>query len=129
MAKRSIPAKYKIMIEPVFASPDGHPSIKDLMPVGGTLSDKFSLNAVLDCSVALRFLRVNHNCDPNADHIYCPQSCVHILYARRDIDASEEICVKYSYFSRWTGFNDDDVTSDIISYKTLLRSKWGIACP
>ena len=103
VARRRIPTKYRIIVEAVYTSPLGHPPIEDLMPVGGTMLDKFNLNQTTgDPSrdsgrpqLGLRISRLNHDCDPNAGYNYCDASRVQILYANRDILKGEEICISY----------------------------------
>lgn len=52
---------------------DDHPALADLIPINGSIKDKFYLNAygfdgVKDIGLCLRAARVNHSCRPNA----CP---------------------------------------------------------
>ena len=134
IAKRAIPAGYRIIVEPVFTDPSGHPAIEDLMPEKGTLSEKFELNAFASEAgsvVSLRICRVNHNCDANAAIFYCCASKVKILYAQREIRIGEEICISYELLSEI--FYELSLTLADIAIlrrrgKERLVKKWGIIC-
>ena len=99
VAKRTIPAGYRIIVEPVFSDPEGHPAIKDLMPENGTIADKFEYNCFEfneKLFTSLRISRVNHEFGWNASATYDEDSRVRILIAQRQILAGQEICVSYN---------------------------------
>ena len=136
VAKRTIPAGYRIIVEPVFTDPAGHAAIKDLMPEDGTLMDKFDLNAFqMDVddmgAVSLRISRVNHDCRANAATFYCTTSRVKILYAQRQILAGQEICIPYVCFMEIfynTCMSLDDIAVLRKQRKDRLANKWNIIC-
>jgi len=130
IAKRSFPALSRIMVDGL-RSPS-HPGIQDLMPIGGTLTDKINLNS-LSCSgnkndhsqgsaICLRIARVNHACNANANHWYDPTFGVKILFAERDIEVGEEICINYMPFN--------DCSNEVLACEArfFLEMKWGIIC-
>ena len=143
VAKRTIPAGYRILVEPVFTDPKGHPGIQDLMPQNGTLEEKFALNATrpdssggqpifdmiaLTGCVSLRIARVNHNCDRNVTSVYCKNTRVRILVSLREIQAGEEICTSYTPI-----FNPAHTdVAEAIRYKKMLKdlllTKHNITC-
>lgn len=49
--------------------------------------------------IALRISRANHSCYPNACHNYDEKAKVEILFAQREIQAGEEICISYLSFA------------------------------
>jgi len=76
VALRDIPKAYRIIVEaPVEKT---HPGVKDLMPLNGSLDDKYRLNKFRwegedgdkEDVLCLRMARVNHSCAPNADYFY-----------------------------------------------------------
>ncbi len=112
----------------------------DLEPKNGSLDDKFRLNAFNGSSsredgkhyVGVRLSRLNHSCHPNADHVYDDVACVAILFAQRDIQPGEEICIDYTYFralepSRPTAKLDSKEEFKLI--QSNLLDKFGIICP
>lgn len=138
VAKRLIPAKYRIIVEGVHTNPWAHPAIKDLCPSYGSMEEKFETNKFTHNGIGvigLRISRVNHDCNPNAGHIdaisYADKS-VEILYANRDIQIGEEICI--SYFSAFSmdnqrlnaGLNAD---SEFKLIQHDLEDQYGIMCP
>ena len=133
VAKRMIPAGYRIIVEPEFNDPEGHPGIKDLMPENGTLMEKFEMNAFKAVvpggeAVSLRISRVNHDCNPNATVCYCTNSRVHTLYAVRQIPSGQEICISYIE-NTWDKFTSmGDAVASRMNYKSLLAIKWNIIC-
>ena len=133
VAKRTIPAVYRIIVEPVFNNPEGHPLIKDLMPENGTLMEKFKMNAFatevpgVDV-VSLRISRVNHSCNENAAVFYCRESRVNILYALREIPADQEICISYVDSACYKLTSLADAAVGRMYYKGLLAIKWNIIC-
>jgi len=83
--------------------------IMDLVPEGVSLEDKFNKNALASSNehqastgkrgyVALRISRVNHNCDANAGRNYDDGASVEILYAQRDIQPGEEVCISMKFW-------------------------------
>ena len=116
----------------------------DLMPRGGSLDQKFLLNA-MDSLVlsnfpdggkhlrhlALRIARANHNCNPNAGHIYDDNAKVAILFANRDIQQGEEICISYTKFSSIQMSSEAKMNPNrhFLMLKTKLECLWGIVCP
>lgn len=175
VAKRLIPAMYRIIVETVYTDPLSHPGnmhiripqfkfimafiyrielgIMDLVPEGGSLEEKFNKNALassneLEAStgkkgyVALRISRVNHNCDSNAGRNYDDGASVEILYAQRDIQPGEEVCISYCSFnnisidrrcpivcSNWKPANELSAEEEFACVKSSLESNWGIKCP
>lgn len=112
-----------------------------MAPDGKSVEYKFHFNSLRgDPSrdfgtnyVALRISRVNHSCKPNAGHIYDDVARVEILYAERDINPGEEICILYTPFTEllpdpfliwWR-----TIESEFEAYKKLLLLKWNIICP
>ena len=79
--------------------------IKDLVPIDGSFQEKFALNAfgeepsLSGNYFALRISRANHSCCPNACHNFDENARVEILFAQREIQAGEEICISYLSFS------------------------------
>jgi len=76
VALRDIPAAYPIIVAAVVDKT--HPGVADLMPINGSLDDKFNFNT-FECGihngveasgVCLRTSRTNHSCDPNAESFY-----------------------------------------------------------
>lgn len=140
VAKRFIPSKYKIIIEGIHYSAKSHPGIAQLSPVKGTLRQKFENNELGGDArnhngnnyVALRIARVNHSCVPNAAHIYCDTTKCEILYACRDIQEGEEICISYRFLtnierpSEYVGLT---VEEEFKSIKQTIKVSWGFVCP
>ena len=95
----------------------------------GTLNQKIELNWLGgDISedgsyVCGRISRANHNCNPNAAHFLDETFHVKILYAERDIQPGEEICISYTNFTDCSA----SITSD--EARMLLALKWKIHCP
>ncbi|KAI0054440.1 hypothetical protein BV25DRAFT_1775210, partial [Artomyces pyxidatus] len=48
------------------------------------------------CAILGPFRMVNHDCDPNAQIYAIPRSCACVVISIREIDAGEEITVKYN---------------------------------
>jgi len=79
-----------------------------LEPKGASLESKFQLNSVAGDEdrdggkdiVGLRISRVNHDCRSNAARIYDDGARVDVLFALRDIQPGEEVCVNYCSFAR-----------------------------
>lgn len=127
VAKRQLPAKYRIIVDGCRIRESDHPAIKDLMPANGTFEEKFVLNR-LECdeekdAICLRISRANHDCNPNADHWYDASFSVKVLYAQRDIAEGEEICINYQLH------NDISRNISAVQARTVLETKWGIVCP
>jgi len=83
-------------------------------------------------AVALRIARANHSCGYNAAHVNDEVAQVEILYALRDIQPEEEICIYYishanleSEHSAGRGGLDNELQC----IEQTLRNKWGIICP
>ena len=64
-----------VQVERGLRHPGDHPRVADLAPAGGTLVEKFRLNAMGDDSggdvLCLRMSRANHACNNNAEHRFC----------------------------------------------------------
>ena len=123
IAKRMFPAKSRIMVDAV--CPRTHPGVKDLQPINGTTREKFDLNCLgtdNDLVLCLRIARANHSCDPNACHHYDETFNVKILFAERDIQIGEEICISYvSPFSVVAHYDAKGARRELVG-------KWGIIC-
>ncbi|KAJ3333900.1 hypothetical protein HDU76_001381 [Blyttiomyces sp. JEL0837] len=123
-----IPAGYRILVDRAYTRPDHHPAIGDLEPKHGTKREKFELN-MLGCAesdnqgsvVCLRLSRINHSCDNNAQHYYCKDMTVNVVFAERDIKSGEEICI--GYVDWWRHLDN------MAFGRQLLAKKWGINCP
>ncbi len=107
------------------------------------MKQKFNKNIFLseyfgegDCksTVALRIARVNHSCQPNAATIYDEKAGVAILFAQKDIQPDEEICICYYFPFFWLAPDDSVPNSvpneeeDFCFWKNQLASKYGINC-
>jgi len=84
--------------------------------------------------VGLRISRVNHDCKPNAAHVYDDNARVQILYALRDIPQGEEICFSYSLFPNlFLGKTlKSQLSPSTDEFKFLQRAlyiNWGFQCP
>ena len=111
------------------------------MPEGEPLSMKFDYNKLAgDPSrdggrdyVALRICRLNHDCHANAGHNYDDGAHVEILFAQRDIQPGEEICISYFSFSNLNaeraaaGMGGAQAEYQLI--QKVLLDKWTIICP
>ena len=84
--------------------------IEDLEPIGGSLSDKVSLNMLGTADISrtgglcIRISRVNHDCAPNAYHIFHKKrntdyGDTKTLRVAKQIDRGEEITISYVNFS------------------------------
>ena len=112
--------------------------IKDLGPEGGTLNEKFKKNFFVGenlearNTVALRIARVNHACQPNANTVYDETAHVAILFALKDIQPGEEICIcYYASFFMLVPMKHSTVMSveeEFNFYKKVLASDYGITC-
>lgn len=75
----------------------------DLEPKGASLQAKFELNQLIGHPsrdggkdfVGLRISRMNHDCRPNAGYSYDETASAEIVFAQRDIQPGEEICISY----------------------------------
>ena len=83
--------------------------------------------------VALRISRLNHDCQANAGHNYDDGAHVEILFAQRDIEPGEEICISYLSFA---SLDAQRVTAGMrnaaIEYKLIqmsLLARWAVICP
>jgi len=129
IAKRFIPAKFRIIVEPPRHS--DHPGFKDL--IGGTLQEKLLLNQygrdydegpVADGTLCLRTSRLNHDCDPNSSHQFDPTYDVRILFSERDIQPGEEITITY-YPLTGCKFGDPKMPAEV---RKILKDMDGIVC-
>lgn len=105
------------------------------------MEDKFKLNSVMGdedrdggkAMVGLRMSRVNHSCRPNASRAYDEAARVNILFALKDIQKDEEICVTYCNFARidperpTAGMSPQEQEFD--ATQESLKFNWGITCP
>ena len=108
-----------------------------LAPIGADLVQKlktnsFSLGDSSDpdsgSGICMRMSRVNHRCNPNADHYFIQQGThdgfatgVISLFANHDIAAGEQIFISYCSALQST-LRDGEVA-------TQLLSRYGIRCP
>lgn len=100
----------------------------DLVPKGASLQVKFSTNSLpghpeRDSGrnyVGLRLSRANHDCRPNAGHVYDEIARVVILFAQQDIQIGEEICIYYSNTSSGDGYQRAN---------DRFAAIWGFTCP
>jgi len=82
--------------------------------------------------VALRIARANHSCGYNAAHVNDEVAKVEILYAVRDIQPEEEICIYYiSHANLKSELSDGrgGLDNEFQCVEQTLRNKWGIICP
>ena len=125
IAKRLIPAKFQIMVDAIRS--EKHPRVQDLMPLNGSTKDKVAFNGLADrfgnTVLCLRIALANHDCHANADHNHDEGTRVKVLFAVRDIQMGEEICINYARL--------DDPDNPRSPYRTraILEGKWGIRCP
>jgi len=116
--------------------------IQDLGPEGETLMKKFIHNYLLinynlegQKLVALRISRLNHSCQANAASIYDETACVAILFAQKDIQPGEEICIcYYRPFNKFpvehrSGLPDWSVEEELDFIKNSTLHLSGITCP
>jgi hypothetical protein len=95
------------------------------MPVGGSIAEKFDLNAIScnedgsDGGLFIRMSRVNHNCHANCLHEYISRLKVKILVASRPIAPGEEITFAYK------GMGSQD---EFRHRRALLRSAFNFDC-
>jgi hypothetical protein len=125
VAKKFIPSKYRIIV-------DAHrqfdnPQIMRLSPKNGNLIEKIKLNGLAakngEAVVCLRIARSNHNCNPNADHRSLDDIGVKVLFAERDIQKGEEICISYTHH------NDITKKYSVEECSLKLLNCWNIKCP
>jgi hypothetical protein len=125
ISKVQIEPYTRILIDRWYESPDGHPGILDLMPAGGSLDEKFSLNrlGVRDLNktgvLCPRISRVNHACLANSHHFTDMLTKTKILYSTSRIWPGDEICVSYSICH-------DPIRMFPLEDNPL--SKWGFNC-
>lgn len=138
VAKRNMPAGYRIMVERGFSNPCAHPAIEDLTPENGTLIEKFNSNAILGddtwpkWGVSLRISRLNHGCNANASISYCTNTEVNVVCAHRDIAAGEEICIHYHPDQMYMRFCKEirlDANAIRDQMESYLFQIWQITCP
>jgi hypothetical protein len=69
-----------------------------LLPREGSLLQKLNINGMScggdEAGLFITLSRINHNCDPNADHQFW-KSGLKILYATKNIEKGEEITISY----------------------------------
>lgn len=145
VAKRTMPAGYRIIVEPIFTDPAGHPGIQDLMPEGGTLSEKFEFNGSMHRAVegedgmplgigftqyvSLRICRVNVKCVPNAETFFCDTKKVRVLVANQQILAGQEIGIPtFCPINLGRVVNSFDALIYRSVTRAILLSKWNIIC-
>mmetsp|Transcript_2391 Transcript_2391/g.2142 ORF Transcript_2391/g.2142 Transcript_2391/m.2142 type:complete len:324 (-) Transcript_2391:15-986(-) len=124
-AKRTILPLERIMVDGSRKNND--PVVNDLHPLDGTIEEKEDVNR-LECDtndqriLCARLSRVNHSCNRNAFHKYDNTYNVKILFAEREIQPGEEICITY------TPWDDpsSSVTPEIARLK--LQKHWQIIC-
>ncbi|KAF0690201.1 Aste57867_18392 [Aphanomyces stellatus] len=77
--------------------------VDDLVPIGGSVTDKFLRNAAEigdgKAGLGMRLSRMNHACDPNAALVFDPTLRVKIVYDERDIAPGDAICISYTVFN------------------------------
>ena len=121
-----IPCLSRIMVDGLRAMDD--PVLQSLEPKEGTLSQKIELNSLGgdttdDYSyVCARISRANHNCNPNAAHYLDKTFKAKVLYAERDIQSGEEICISY------TNFTDCSSLTSPEEARYILAHKWKVQC-
>jgi len=81
----------------------------------------------------LRISRANHDCYPNAGYVHDETARVEILFAQRDINLGQEICISYGSFA---DLDLDRPTAGLSNQKEeyesvqkTLKTSWGISCP
>eukprot|EP00276_Gloeochaete_wittrockiana_P008325 CAMPEP_0184659104 /NCGR_PEP_ID=MMETSP0308-20130426/28233_1 /TAXON_ID=38269 /ORGANISM="Gloeochaete witrockiana, Strain SAG 46.84" /LENGTH=327 /DNA_ID=CAMNT_0027098641 /DNA_START=995 /DNA_END=1978 /DNA_ORIENTATION=- len=124
VALRDLPMRYRIIVE---ADRPKHPKALELVPLKGTMVEKFAANSIAcpgsrNGGLFLRISRANHDCNANAAHILDETFNVLVLYARRPISVGEEICHQYV---QW---NEISINRPISDARQSLRSR-GIECP
>ena len=144
VAKRDLPAGYRIMVEHAHTDPLSHPAIYDLMPENGTMAEKFRFNAMCNpCGtsqwgVSLRISRLNHDCNANASIYRCSTTGVNIIYAHKDIKIGQEICISYTHplwYPLFMGLpyrqpvDLNSMKNAKIEMRKLLNQCWQISCP
>lgn len=77
--------------------------------------------------VGLRIARVNHDCRPNADVVYDDGARVEVLFAQRDIQPGEEVCITYHSFSSVMYAKMSDPEEDFQAIERKLFER-GIIC-
>ena len=101
--------------------PEQIEAVKKLEPIGSELiSEKFDFNA-LDCGkninpvLCLDASRINHQCPfvENCSHYLIKEHGIKIIYAKRNINAGEELTI--SYIDSFDSYSE-------------LNDKWGIKC-
>jgi hypothetical protein len=134
VALRDLPPHFPLIVERGLERHqlDTHPGVMDLLPLPGTIDEKWTLNRMgtllPNTSVlALRIARANHACDPNADHYYDEAHGLKILVTNRPITTGQEICISY------TNYGDVSVQMTVEEHQEVLQRKWGIGrcgcCP
>ena len=122
----SIPCLSRIMVDGLRAMDD--PVLQTLEPKDGTFAQKFELNCLggdtydENSYICARISRANHNCNPNAAHYLDNTAKAKVLYAERDIQPDEEICISY------TNFTDCSASMTPEEARFILAIKWKIQC-
>jgi len=133
-----------IIIESMFSSISiqmhfFHKGIMELAPEGADLETKSYINRI-ECDdddseeqyIGLRFSRVNHSCQPNADYVLDEATGVIILFALKNIQCGDEICINYwpfvdLDFNRKTAKLSPE--EEFASVQNYLANRYGIICP
>ena len=111
-----------------------------MAPEGASLFVKFRTNCIsgnLERDngkdiVGLRTSRLNHNCRPNAGCVYDETAHVEIVFAQRDIQPGEEICITYFNFASLDSVRPTakmEPEAEFRYVQDMLLKKWGIVCP
>ena len=100
-------------------------ALRALTPADGGLLAKM-LNNQMGCGsdddddsgVFVTMSRINHSCMPNAEHYFSDKDKVKRVFACRDIQAGEEICIAYI----------DSFTVPTSQRRQQLQARYGINC-
>eukprot|EP00919_Chromeraceae_sp_WS-2016_P015014 GHVR01035327.1.p1 GENE.GHVR01035327.1~~GHVR01035327.1.p1 ORF type:complete len:335 (+),score=52.86 GHVR01035327.1:42-1046(+) len=104
----------------------GKHAVNKLLPIGGSIREKYSLNAMSlsfdssESGLCVTMSRVNHDCKGNCDHYYSYRLGVKILVARRAIMEGEELNFTYC--------GDTGVRDTHSIRKKKLQRKFGFTC-
>ncbi|CAM9588551.1 unnamed protein product, partial [Heterosigma akashiwo] len=98
--------------------PSEQSAFTSLAPNEGDLHQKFVMNRFGDDKVCIHMSRVNHDCYGNSSYLYLQHRGVHILVAKKEIKAGEEITFSYKSLLHNTPSERRD----------QLRQKYGIRC-
>ena len=115
--------------------------IVDLAPEGAPLEVKFQINSMTGdpardggkSYVGLRVARINHDCRPNAGYIYDATARVEVIFAQREIQPGEEICISYCSFASLNlerpMASKKGPEAEFEAIQRTLFNTWGIVCP